>query len=291
MNRTLYKTKTFQKRIILSALFVWLYIGMNASTIHWITFIDTNDEHIGAMNKNAHDVIYDRFINVVNKEVAQYGYNHKIYDYSGDKCSPENCKYIIRDLQCGPNDVVVIYYIGHGYRTSSDFQNSKYTFCTFGMKPEKSIPLSWIHQQLKQKNVQLVLTIGVCSNVLVGVDYNPSINDVVLPTANNVRDSHTTVAETFLGSTGDIIVCSASPGQDSMGGPTNLGAMDYFTYSFVSCFDRLIEENRMGWGNLLQEVSIALSGITKELPIAKPQVPVYDCNLVPISMPQIGGKR
>ena len=75
MNRTLYKTKTFQKEIILSALFVWLSIGVNANTIHWITFINRGDPNVGALGINTRCVLYDCFINTVNSEVSQYGYN------------------------------------------------------------------------------------------------------------------------------------------------------------------------------------------------------------------------
>lgn len=274
----------FQNRIFLATLLVWLSVGMNARTIHWITFIDTNDDHIGEMNKNAHDVLYNHFINVVNDEVAQFGYVHKIYDYSGNKYTPENCEHIIQNLQCEHNDIVVFYYIGHGYQGSTDFQNSKYINCIIGSKTENSIPLSWIHQALKQKKAQFVLTVGVGSNVPAKYSSNPSPEEVVLPIVSNVGGTQTTVANAFLGFKGDIIICSSSPGQDSVGGPTNLGAMDFFTYAFVTCFEQSNMANRMEWNTFLQDVSMNTMKIAKTSPLATSQMPVYDCNLIPFQI-------
>lgn len=259
---------------------------MHARTIHWITFIDTNDRYIGEMNKNAHDILYEHFINIVNKKVAQYEYSHKIYDYNSNNYNIENCKSILRNLQCEANDIVVFYYIGHGYQDDNDSQNSKYINCVIGNKIEDSVSLSWIHQALKRKGAQLVMTIGVGSNVPVKYGSNPNSEEVASPNANNVSGTYTTVAKAFLGYKGDIIVCSSSPGQDSMGGPTNLGPMDFFTYVFISIFEQSNREDKMEWDTFLQDVTMNTLDITKNSTIAKSQIPIYECNLIPIQMPQ-----
>ena len=258
---------------------------MSARTVHWITFIDTEDEHVGILNKNARKVLYSHLIDVVNKEVSQYGYDHKIYDYYNTSYTPENCMKVIRNLQCYATDVIVFYYIGHGYRSSSDFQDARYPYCTFGYLPEKSIPLAWIHNELKQKSVQLVVSIGVCSNVIMEFSSNSNSNEIVPPTLNGMDTLGMTIAESFLGNKGDIIVCSAGPGQQSMGGSTNLGNMDFFTYMFITCFDQMSSEQKFNWDTFLKKVSVDTSEITKGSRFNRMQIPIYDCNITPVQIP------
>ena len=68
-------------RILLSMLLLWASAGMYASTIHWITFINTNDPNVGELDDNARKVLYDKFVNKVSSEVSKYGYDANIYDY------------------------------------------------------------------------------------------------------------------------------------------------------------------------------------------------------------------
>ena len=264
---------------------IFVALEISASTVHWITFIDTEDEHVGILNKNAHSVLYSHFVDVVNNEVSQYGYDYIVYDCSNNSYTSDNCVKVIRNLQCNPADVIVFYYIGHGYQGSNDSQNSKYPFCTFGYQVEKSLPFTWIHNELKKKGAQFVVSIGVCSNVPIDFESAPSTKDAASFSAKFGNSSSTTIAEAFLGNKGDIIVCSAAPGQQSMGGPTDLGNMDIFTYTFVTCFDHISSEQEFNWENFLREVSIKTSELAKSSPINKVQVPIYDCNLLPTKIP------
>ena len=170
-------------------------------------------------------------------------------------------------------------YIGHGYQGSNDSQNSKYPYCTFGYQVEKSIPFTWIHGELKKKGAQLVVSIGVCSNAPMEFGSAPSTKDVVFLPAKGIEGSSTTVAEAFLGNKGDIIICSAAPGQQSMGGPTSLGNMDFFTYAFVSCFNHMLSEKKFDWETLLKEVSATIAEISRDSLIKIVQTPTYDFNL------------
>ena len=270
---------------IVSVMSIFVALEISASTVHWITFIDTEDEHVGMLNKNAHSVLYSHFVDVVNNEVSQYGYDYRVYDCSGNIYTPENCVKVIRNLQCDVTDVIVFYYIGHGYRGGNDSQNSKYPFCTFGYQVEKSIPFTWIHNELKNKGAQLVVSIGVCSNASMEFSSAPNTKNVVLLPEKEIEEVSASLAEAFLGNKGDIIICSAAPGQQSMGGPTNLGNMDFFTYTFVSCFNHMLSEQKFDWGFFLKEVSTTTAELTKGSPFSKAQTPMYDCNLIPIQMP------
>ena len=68
-------------RVLVFILLLNMNLLVKASTIHWITFINTDDPNVGVLDANARNLLYDHFINVVNSEVAQYGYDNKIYDF------------------------------------------------------------------------------------------------------------------------------------------------------------------------------------------------------------------
>ena len=266
---------------------------MNASTIHWITFINTEDPYVGTLDKNARSVLYECFINTVNSEVSQYGYEYKFYDYYSGNFSPTECISCINNLKCVPTDIVVFYFIGHGFRLSENNTGSKYPYMFFDDNCNNCIPLSWVHQSLKDKGAQLTLTFAVCDNSYQGADCKPCINEVLLPSvakhdANISSNAHTesAIASAFLGYGGDIVVCSASPGQHSWGGQTSLGSMDIFTYSLITLFDNAKSENVLSWPLFLEGLSSQISSATKDSPVKSIQTPIYDFNLEQVQMPK-----
>ena len=280
-------------KVWLSVLSISMVVKLNASTIHWITFINTDDPHIGILDKNAKDVLYERFINVVNREIGQYGYDYKIYDYYSGTFTPWECQNCITNLQCDTTDIIVFYYIGHGNRLSNDAKNSRYPSMHIDNEINNSIPLSWVHQSLKNKKAQLVLTIAMCSNMHIEVEGNPNIAEVMLSPIKSLKGlpfeqtrSESIIADAFLGYKGDMIVCSASPGQPSWGLQTDLGPMDIFTYAFVSCFEKMTSEHILYWPELLKEISSQVNSTTKEPPYNKEQTPMYDFDLIQMQIPQ-----
>ena len=87
-------------------------VAVEAQTIHWITFIDTNDENVGKIDVLGRKVLYSHFINEVNAALAPVGYSSDIQDFYGDKVTPENCKSTVELLRVSnPDDIIVFYYI------------------------------------------------------------------------------------------------------------------------------------------------------------------------------------
>lgn len=280
-------------RFIISMLLVFITLGINASTIHWITFINTDDPNVGEFDKNARSVLYGRFINTVSSEVSQYGYECKFYDYYSGNFSPTECIYCISNLKCAPSDIVVFYFIGHGFRPTENNAGSKYPYMFFDDNCNNSIPLSWVHQSLKNKGAQLTLTFAVCDNSYLGADCKPSIEGVLLPSiakhevnTNTISDGHSdsAISNAFLGYRGDMVICSTSPGQHTWGGQTELGSMDIFTYSLITLFDKAQSENVLSWPAFLEELSSQISNATKDSPVRSIQIPTYDYDIKQIQM-------
>lgn len=274
-------------RVLLSMLFLWISIGMYASTIHWITFINTNDPSVGKLDDNARKVLYSRFVNMVNSEVAQYGYDVNIYDYYGGNFTSKQCLDCIKDLQCDSTDVVVFYFIGHGCRITND-PNIRYPLMLFDDHIDNGIPISWVHNSLKNKNARLILTFAVSSNTYVDAGDKLQTEYVVLPAIRAIKTAPSgltqcgsVIAEAFLGYKGDIIACSASPGQNSWCIQTPLGGMDVFTYFFTFSFEKLKEEPSFSWSKFLDNIAETVTESTKDMPMQGVQTPIYDYNLIP----------
>lgn len=56
------------KKILLACIMGVFTIVSNAQTIHWLTFIDTEDANVGNLDKTGRNVLYNRFVNVVSDD-------------------------------------------------------------------------------------------------------------------------------------------------------------------------------------------------------------------------------
>ena len=273
------------KKVLAFMAIICISVSLNASTIHWITFINTDEPNIGEPDKNAKSLIYDRLVRTVNMELSQYGYDYKMYDYYSGNFTKQDCMNVVNNIKCDTNDIIVFYYIGHGRRLSKDTTN-KYPTLFFDTDVKNGIPLSWIHQSLKDKKARLTLTIAVSSNTYLEGDQMSDITDVLLPSVQNCSEIpqnasqyKSSIASGFLGYKGDIIICSASPDQCSWAAQTPLGIMDVFTYVFISSYESKMFSKDFLWSVFLKDVSESTEEATKDMPLYGVQTPIFDYNL------------
>lgn len=280
------------KKVLAVIAIICISAGLNARTIHWITFINTDDPNVGDLDKNARNILYERFVKVVNNELGQYGYDNKIYDFYSGNYTPQECQSCISSLQCDTTDIIVFYHIGHGYRISKDTKHVKYPLMLIDNEIRHGIPLSWVHKSLKEKNARLTLTISVSSNKYIETEGETNVAEVLLPSVQNydeiegvVSQYKSVIANAFLGYKGDLVVCSASPEQDSWAAQTPFGSMDVFTYVFVSSFEGAIFDKSFTWPKFLSRISDATTEATKDMPTRGFQTPIYDYSLKHIREP------
>ena len=266
----------------------WITLSFTAmgSTIHWLTFIDTTDPNVGELDVRGRDVLYNHFIHTVNAALAVKGYQSKIYDYYGKEMSPYSCKKAVESLNCGSDDIVVFYYIGHGTRSRDD--NNPYPQMLLGtLQEDLFIPLKWVHEQLKGKQARLAVTIGMCCNVA-----QPVVRAKNGPTFainyGNVQLTDTeiqSIQQLFLGQRGDLIVSSASVGETSKGCHTPFGDMDLFTAMLCNMFeDKILEQSPLSWEALMDDVAFGVKLVAQEN-LNSPQTPFYHSNLTKSNMP------
>lgn len=256
-------------------------VSGQSQTIHWLTFIDTTDKNVGEIDKTGRSVLYDHFVNVVNAALSGKGYKSEIHDYYDVKLSPQSCKSAVEHLQCSPKDIVVFYYIGHG--THAKDENNPYPQMLLGCdwnEENKFIPLNWVHEQLKCKNPQLVVTIGMCCNVIQGARAKTAPTFSVNYGNTYLTDTErNAIQKMFLGYKGDFILSSASPGQSSIGCGTPFGDMDLFTAVLVDNFEACASEGNLQWNALFNDVRDIIHSVT-----GGKQTPIFASNLTPITV-------
>lgn len=269
------------KKNILLVLALVLSLATQAQTIHWLTFIDTTDDKVGRIDILGRQVLYNRFINVINAALAPAGYDSDIQDFYGARTSPENCKEAVRNLKCNEKDIIVFYYIGHGTRAKEDV--SPYPQMLLGSSNvDKFIPLSWVSDQLKNKGARLAITIGMCCNVVQDVTSKLSPTFSVNYGNTYVEDAAIkNIQKLFLENTGNIIVSSASPKQASIAIPVTTDIVpagkyiDLFTTSLIYVFDHHLKNNKsITWEAVLDN----LKEYVNDASVGR-QTPIYETNI------------
>jgi len=283
------------KKLVLFIMLLASISTLNANDIHWITFVDTTDKDVGEIDKNTRQILYGRWINIINAALLPRGYNAQVHDYAGLKTTPENCKDIVENLRCKSNDIVVFYYIGHGARSTAD--KSRYPQMALAQHYEnKCIPLEWVHKELKKKNARLVITIGMCCNSYaeglsakekVAFSVNQGHSFVAMDAVSNIQ-------QLFLENKGDIIISSSDKGQASWGGYIQgVGLMDCFSYSLMNIFNREVGKTyKADWESIFTDVQTAVNNETlaaSRQPGSRvtQQTPVFDINLNDATPPGI----
>lgn len=271
------------KKLFLSIIMGVFTIVTNAQTIHWLTFIDTEDANVGKLDVTGRNVLYSRFVNVINAALHDAGYKSDIHDIYDSALSPEKCKSEVQNLRCDENDIIMFYYIGHGTHAASESNSYPQMLlgCDFS-EEHKFIPLKWVHDELKTKGARLTATIGMCCNVVqtASAKRAPTFS-VNYGNVELTETERTSIQKMFLGYRGDFLLSSASVGQSSLGGETPLGAMDLFTAVLVTLFEDMSYEGNLDWNGLFTEVKNAVHECTNGK-----QTPFWDNNLQSATTPK-----
>lgn len=280
-----------KKILLILFLCLGVSVGMYAKTIHWLTFIDTTDRKVGEIDKSSRQLLYSRWIDLVNTTLKDNGYSVNIVDVYDSKTTPENCETIVKGLNCGAEDIIVFYYIGHGTENTGA---SKYPLMLMGqINASKFIPLSWVHNTLKNKGARLTISIGMCCNARQGVAgrIEPTFGANYGNTYVSEEQSNC-IKKMFLNYRGDVLITSASPNESSWACDTNIGPTDYFTISLLDQFNNELPEiSNPTWDSMMQSIkedvynSVRNSeGIQRKYPGAT-QTPIWETHLTSASTP------
>lgn len=268
------------KRYILFVVCIFLSVIAKSQTIHWITFIDTEDSNVGHINTNSRRMLYNQFINVVNAALREKGYKSDIQEFSGSDFCPETCKAVVEQLSCRAEDIVMFYYIGQGIYQAEATDKFPQMVMGNNLNSNKYMPINWVHNKLKTKRAKLTCTICVSYN---GTISNTENQDV-LSTKREVDifklsdDQLNAIQEMFTSSEGDFIISSSARGQSSFGDATNLGSVDLLNSSLAT---RIRKGSITTDGNITSIFKSANDNVIRESD--GKQTPIYKFNITAAS--------
>lgn len=267
-----------KNRLIALLFNIILCTSLSAQTIHWIIFADTQDPSNGEEVRNSVSSMTTQFIDRINDAIGPKGYSPKQKIYSGSEFTERNCNQVIQNLNCGREDIIVFYYLGHGGRAYIK-ENEEAAYSKTHPWPDLQFnyrsgsreftSLNFIHNKLKQKGARFTLTIGMCCNKSMSQYKRHGVS------TQSKSSKYKTVSKKFakkigqrlfLKYKGDVLVASAQPGQFSYGGTYNDKDVDCFTAAICETFDKYANNDtgdNVTWDGFLSEVSVRCTNKAK----------------------------
>jgi hypothetical protein len=228
--------------------FFILVIQVSAQSFHLIIVSDTKDAMIGESCKTNSRRIMKEF-----HEVACLLEIPLItYLLEEENASISKIKETLKTIKTSQNDICIFYYSGHGVSDAA----SQYPKI---LLKGQTLPLSFIHSELKQKINRLTISMADCCNAVGASSAVTTFKsedsllksiyfDNKLATDTEKKENY---KQLFLQTKGDIVMSGSIKGQSSYMQDKYGG---FFTDSFISSFyylARSTKKNQINWQNLL----------------------------------------
>ena len=138
-------------------------ITSNAQTFHAIVFCNTIDRSIGeSMTLELANV--SRNLGVLEK-LLENNYYFSITRIDGSNCTRENVKATIEDLEVDSDDIIFVFYGGHGSHAVNNRQDPWPQFCMNTGDQAKWVPMAHVDKWVSAKRPRLSIIVANCCNV------------------------------------------------------------------------------------------------------------------------------
>lgn len=227
-----------------------IFNAADATTLHTILIGDTLDQNIGhtaeldihKMRREMQDVAYYTEMELSETLIVGSDVNNTIIDR-------------VDSLQVEPDDVVFIYYSGHGYRTESERNNQWPNF--YLSTENQGINQYDLTERIMEKNPRLLISLADACNNRIPDRWAPSLlkrRAMIIFDEETLKRNYCTL---FLESSGTIVISGASPGYFSYCDNLNGG---HYTSYFLSFLDAHVRNNAdlPNWRLLLDQCNFAL---------------------------------
>lgn len=172
-----------------------------ASTLHVVIVGDVNNSSIGPSVKK--DVASFKSYFTANQYLI--GMVQEISVLNEVNWGRSAVKEKLNGLEVGPEDAVVFYFAGHGFRTAE----VRTQWPSLVLEGDEGLDLAAIYQILWKKNPRLLIVLADCCNNLVPVDYYPM--------AFFAGDTEANLKKLWVQSRGGYMASGSSPGEFAYG--------------------------------------------------------------------------
>ncbi|HQW93157.1 MAG TPA: caspase family protein [Ferruginibacter sp.] len=202
---------------------------------------------------------------------------------TGNKYNKETVEKALRDLRPDPNDIVVFYYTGHGFRKPKDNRRPPYIDLRVDYKKsymENSLSMDDIFTAIKSKGARLNLVLSDCCNALV-TSTNPLADPPAAKKGFGMSWSTQNCRDLFLNATPtSILATAAEPGQLATSNKKFGGFFSYFFRSSVESHFSFFK-NKVRWEDVFEETKKQTKYKADHTYCSKPYVPANICNQYP----------
>lgn len=249
-----------KKSIITLALAFLVALSGNitkAQTLHGFVIANTLDEKIGSGCMNDLEQMEVEMCAIANS----INYEADVITIYDEDFSYWNVDKVLRELRCGPNDIVFFYYSGHGGRAVND--KTRYPQMCLGHRDNEMMALHKVDENIAAKKPKFWIVMADCCNS-VTPGMSPKGFELAEETRINANISQK-YKDLFSNMTGSVIVCSSSEGETST-------AYEYSTSAFTKCFlknlSTMVSGNeKANWNTLLEKTKNATYQLAHHTPL------------------------
>lgn len=244
--------------------------GTNNSEIkmHVLIVANTNDPTIGPSCNRDMGRMLDAFQGIADFLGVTMPAPKMIY---GDDYTLKNIRKAIDDIMPAPNDIVVFYYSGHGFRKDPapngkpiPYQKSRYPFLDFRAKPEEdyntlSMNVEEIFKIIKTKKARFSLVLSDCCNNIPGATNRQGRPVGGAPRGAALDWSEDNISSLFLNPKKIAVLATAADIGQLATGSNSFGG--FFSYFFKTSMETnfSVFKNNVTWKMIVDEAKTQTS--------------------------------
>lgn len=248
--------------------------------IHLLIVANTNDATIGIPCNNSMALMEETFTNLA----AYLGLKIQVTKIFGNTYTKTNVEQQISALKPGFNDVLIFYYVGHGFRKAKD--NRSFPFLDLRANPKEdfmtqSLNLEDIYTTIKLKNARLNIVMGDCCN---SDPYatNPMAAADPRPRASELDFDLEKCRSLFLNTKRMSLLMTAAEKGQLASCNAELGA--FFSFYFKGSMEnalRDVKTKNVSWYQVLDKAKLQTVDKARRTYCSKPYVPANICKQTP----------
>lgn len=225
---------------IVLTIFCAFYVSTtSAQTIHTILFAATDDNTIGKGTEQSYEMIVEEIETIANTTNLK----SELYFRTGQAFSINNYNKIIQQLSDidVSKDVILFYFLGHGYESSSDYPNLLFKNTRGSIDREEldeaSKNLEVISQELTKLGARMTIVVGEACNNEFDLDQGSvNVEDVISTMAAPSPVNASQYKRLFQYAEGSLLISSSRKGQPSYISRSEGGA---FTQAFLKALSNM----------------------------------------------------
>jgi hypothetical protein len=246
--------KFFARGTLVAALFLSA-AGLAAQTLHSVVVVDSNDRSIGASVQKDMDTMV-----AFSREIASNtGMRLNLKTLNGSQLNEANLRRLVNGITPGPQDAVLFYYSGHGFRTRATPTKWPMLY----IPGSRGVDFAELLKIIERKNPRMILAITDSCN-----SYTDSASRAFGMNLRALEEpSQTAWRKLFLQFRGRIYASSSKAGEYSMA-ESEGGS---YTLQFLRVFRRAIAAPNPEWDRIMKDSARPIRTGSSQQPTQNPQ--------------------